>query len=326
MAEREVSAESWAVIGIESVVGVVGEELAIDGEDGGLADEADEHSVGVDNGECPGVGAVEGLDDGVHAVLGAEEGLWLCHELRYAELGEQFGTKDEMAYVVEVHDADELHLAVDDGEDVVLAGGYLAGYVAECHVGVEDFVVVLYDAVYVDEGEDAAVGVVGEELSALCEAHGVDAVGFEDLDGEVCADGDHHEGQEEVVASGELGDEEDAGEGGVHDSAHESAHAEHGEVVLADLDAEDVVGVPQSCEDEACDAAEEQGGGEDSAASAAAVGGRGGEDLGEDDECQVYEEETCVSCKEGAVHGCVPVGGALAVHEEFDEFVSFAVE
>lgn len=231
-----------------------------------------------------------------------------------------------MTDIVEVDDAYELHLAVDDGEDVVLAGCYLAGYVAEGHVGVEDPVVVLYDAVYADEGEYAAVGMVGEELSALCESHGIDAVGLEDLDGEVCADGNHHEGEEEVVASGKLGDEEYAGEGGVHDAAHEAAHAEHGKVVLADLDAEDVVCVPESCEDEACDTAEEQGGGEDSAASAAAVGGCGGEDLGEDDECEVYEEALCVTGKEGAVHGGVPVGWALAVHEEFDEFVSFTVE
>ena len=163
-----------------------------------------------------------------------------------------------MAYVIQIDDSYELHLPVDDGEYVILAGCYLAGYVSECHFGIQYLVVMLYYTVDTDKGKDAAICVVCEQLSALCESHSVDAVGFEEPDGKVCPYRNHHKGEEQVVASCEFGNEEYAGERCVHDAAHQTAHAKHGEVVLAYLDAQDIIDIPHAREDETCNTSQKQ--------------------------------------------------------------------
>lgn len=132
---------------------------------------------------------------------------------------------------------------------------------------------------------------VGEEFAGTGKAHGIDAVGLEGVDGDVAGEADNHEGEEELVAAGELGDEEYAGEGGVEYARHDAGHAEEGEVGEGRGDAEGCPHVPERGEDEAADAAEEEAGGEGAAATAAAVGGRGGEDLDDENEGEIGEEK-----------------------------------
>ena len=111
----------------------------------------------------------------------------------------------------------------------------------------------------------------------------------------------------------------------MHDAAHQSAHAQHGEVALRYVDAKDVVGVPQAAEDESADASEEEAGREDTAAAAATVGGCRGKDL-EDNYQEEIDEQVVAAIEEGTVHRCVPVGLSIAVEQQGDEVVAFTVE
>ena len=97
-----------------------------------------------------------------------------------------------------------------------------------------------------------------EQFAPLCQTHGVDAVRFEEFDGQVCHHGHHHQRHEHAVAACKFGYEEDACQRCVHDTAHQSAHAQHGKVAFGHLYAQDTVDVPQAGEDEAGNATEEQ--------------------------------------------------------------------
>ena len=318
----------WTVpfcTGLTLVVGEVGKHLTIDSQHRALADEADEDAVSIDDGERPGMCAVEGADHHIHRIIHGEQGLGLLHQLRDGEVPVQLCAEDQVADVVEIDGTDELHLFVHHGEDVVLAVGDLRCDVAKVHVGIEHLVIMLYDAVHAHQRQDRLVGVVGEEFASLCKPHRVDAVRFEGFDGEVRACRHYHQGHEEGIAAGQLRDEEDAGQGCVHHAAHQSAHAQHGKVPFGNVDAQHVVHVPKPAKDKAADAAQKQTGREDTAATAAAVGGCRSKDLEDDDEEKI-DEQVVAAIEEGAVHRGIPVGLSVTVEQEGDEVVAFAVE
>ena len=83
-----------------------------------------------------------------------------------------------------------------------------------------------------------------EEFSTLCQTHSVDAMRFEEFDGQVRHHGHHHQGHKHSVATGEFGNEEDTRQRRVHHTAHQSTHAQHGKVALRHLYAKDTIYVP----------------------------------------------------------------------------------
>ena len=117
-------------------------------------------------------------------------------------------------------------------------------------------VVMLDDAVHLHQRKDGVVGVMREQLTPLCQTHGIDAVRLEGLDGEVGPHGHDHQGQEQGISSRELGNEEDAGERRVHDTTHQSAHAQHGKIALRDVHAQKGILIPEVAEDKAADTAQ----------------------------------------------------------------------
>ena len=153
-------------------------------------------------------------------------------------------------------------------------------HLPQFHVRVHPLIVAIYHGVETHQRQHGMVSMVSHQLALTRQSHAIDAVRLEDVDGEVGADGDNHERHEEVVAAGNLGNEEDAGQGGMHHARHHAGHAQQGEVLLGHIDT-DIVDVPQSCKEESGEAADEQRGCEGTAATAAAIGGRGGKDLGE---------------------------------------------
>ena len=165
---------------------------------------------------------------------------------------------------------------------------------------------------------------VRQEFALLGQTHGVEAVGLEGADGDVGADGGDHERQEKVVAAGQLGDEEDARQGGVHDGGHGASHAHEGEILFGQVDrqAEEVEDVR---EEEARDAADVEARGEDATATAAAVGGRRGEDFREEDEAEEDDDApiAILHAEEGAL---VHEVDKVAIEQGLDRVVALAVE
>ena len=299
--------------------------MAIDREDCALADEAHEDAFLIHNGKRPGSCSVEDGDDDIHRIIHGELGFGLLHELRHSEVSVQFCAENEVPDIVQINGSDELHLLVNDGEDVVLAVRDLRGDIAQVHVRVEDVVVMLYDAIHAHEGQDALVRVVGQQFASLRKPHRINAMGLEILDCEIRACSHYHERHEKCVTSRQFGDEEDACQGCVHHAAHQSAHAQHGEVPFRNVDAQHVVHVPKPAENEATDAAQKQTRREDTAAASASVGRRRGKHL-EDDYKKEVDEQVVRAIEERPIHRSIPVGLSVAVKQKGDEVVSFAVE
>ena len=110
-----------------------------------------------------------------------------------------------MSDVIEVHGADELHLAVYDGEDVVLAVADLRSHVAKRHVWIKYTVVVLNHAVHTHQSEYGMVGVMCQKFASLRQSHCIYAVWLESLNGEIRANGHNHQWHEQAVAASQLG-------------------------------------------------------------------------------------------------------------------------
>ena len=181
------------------------------------------------------------------------------------------------------------------------------------------------DTIHTHQGEDGLVGVVRQEFASLGQSHGVDAMRLEVLDGEIRAYGHYHQRHEESIAASQFGNEEDTRKRGMHDTAHQAAHAQHGEVALWDVDTEDVIRIPYPAEDEAADTTEEKAGGEDTTTTAAAIGGCRGEDLEEDYQGKI-DKQMVAAIEEGAVHRSVPISLPVAIEQKGDEVVAFTVK
>ena len=191
----------------------------------------------VEHGQPVGLGALEGFHHLVHGRVVIEDGVGLGHQLRGREVVVQFGAEHDVAYLQDVDFAQQEAGGVGHGQHRTACAADLVDHLAQFHVGVDGLIVAVDDRVEAHQGEHGVVGMVGDQLSLPGQSHTVDAVWLEDDDGQVTGDGDNHQRHEHVVAAGNLGNEEDARQRGVHDAGHDAGHAQQGEVLLGHVDA-----------------------------------------------------------------------------------------
>ena len=298
------------------------EDFTVGVEDFGLGDEA-EVAVVLEDGEVPCPGFLEFAHDAVHGVVDVDEGGGGGHVVADVGGGVHVGVEHYFADVVEGDDAEEVVVAVEDGEEVAGGAGDDFDEVAKGVVDVDGEEVGFDDFVEFHEGEDGLVLVVGEEVAFLGETTGVDGVGFHAAARDVAEDGGEHEGEEEGVAAGDFRDEEHGGEGGFHDASHDASHAGQDKVTLGE--GVDAAEVDEGGEEVAGDAAGEEAGGEDATDAAAAVGEGGGAYFDEEEAGDEEEEDPGVVAEVEEV-GVVEYVGGLACHEGVEGGVSLAVE
>ena len=291
----------------------------------GTGDETLQGAFNIDNWDVAGIGVLELPHDVDHRLARRHPRWRRRHDIAGGEAVVEFGAEHDVAHAGDVDLTQQVVGGVDDGNEIAAALADDVDEAAERHVGIDSGILAFDDAVEVHEREHGVVDVVGEQLAFACQSDGIDAMGLEQADSDDGHDAHDDQGNEELIATGDLGNEEDAGEGGVHDACHDACHAEQGEVLLGDDGAEGLQ-VPQSGEEESAEAADEQRGCERSADTATAVGGRGGDRLGEDDECDVPEQHLAVAIEQRVVQHLVPVGLALAVEQDVQCTVAFAVE
>ena len=183
----------------------------------------------------------------------------------------------------------------------------------------------LDDTVHAHQGEDGLVGMVCQEFASLCQTHGVDAMRLEGLDGEIGTYSHYHQRHEEGIATSQFRNEENTRERGVHDTAHQATHAQHGKVALWDVDSEDVVGVPYPTENETADTTEEKAGSEDTTTTASTISSCRGKDL-ENDNQEKIDKQVVATIEEGAVHRSIPISLSVTIEQKGDEVVSFAIK
>ena len=279
----------------------------------------------VDDGQPVGLGTLEGAHDLGHGRRVAQGGGRIGHELRGGEVVVEFGAEHDVADFDDVDFAQQQAGSIGDGQHTVARARYLMDYLAQLHVGGDGLIVAVDDGVEAHERQHGMVGMVGDKLALASQPESVDAVGFEDVDGQVAGHGDNHERHEEIVAAGNLGYEENARQRGMHDARHDTRHAQQREVLLRDVDTH-LVHVPQPRKEEPREAADEERGGKRAATAAAAVGGAGGEDLGEQHEGDVQNQVFGMAIEQGTAQHLVPVGLSLAVEQQVDAVVALAVE
>ena len=133
-------------------------------------------------------------------------------------------------------------------------------------------VVAFDDRIEIHQRQHRMVGMMGEQLTLLSQACPIDAMRFEDDDGQVGADGDNHQGDEQTVTARQFCDEEHARQGGMHHPRHHPSHAHEGEILLGDIHPY-LMNVPQTGEEKAREAAHEEAWCKSTATTAAAIGG-----------------------------------------------------
>ena len=260
-----------------------------------------------------------------HRVARGEHGRHRRHHLADLEAPVELGSEHDVAYACNVDLANEVARSVGDGNKV---GAALADDVhqsAQRHVGIDGGVLVLDDAVEAHQREHRLVGVVGDELAFAGQPDGVDAVGLEEADDDDRRHADDDERYEHLVAAGDLGNEEDARERSVHHAGHDARHAEQGEVLFGNV-GPDLMDVPEAREEESAESADEERGCKRSADAASAVGGRSGDDLGQQHQGDVPEQHVALTVEERVVEQGSPVGLAVAVEQDVQCAVAFAVE
>ena len=144
-------------------------------------------------------------------------------------------------------------------------------------------------------------------------------------DGQVGADGNDHQRQEEVVAARQLGDEEDARQRGVHHTAHHARHTHEGKILLRQ-ERSRVKLIAEVGKDKTRDAPQIERGGKDTAATASAIGRAGSKDLEEDDQHQVEQQQVAVTVEQGVIHHRVPLVIAHPVQQQFYRIIAFAIK
>ena len=205
-----------------------------------------------------------------------------------------------------------------------MGAGHGVYHLAEGHVCGDGYEVGLYEVADLEEGEDGLVLLVRHEVSLPGEALGVEGVVLENADGAVAEGGDDEQWQEEFVAAGHLGGEEDAHQWRVHDSGHDSGHAEQGEVLAAQFHAEGEQ-IADVGEEIAGEGADEQRRGKGAANPSGSVGGGGGEALAEDDGADKGHQEPCrasVDVEKGAGDD----GAGISRQQLVDGVVALAVQ
>lgn len=299
------------------------EHTAIGGENLAFAHKAHIAAV-VHHGQIPCAGIVEDLHHTVHAHGGVDAGGRDGHEFAHIHLAIQVGAEHYVAYLVEHHHAFEHAVGIDHRKEIAAAFGYGVDHILERHLGAHGEEIGLDHVVDLQQGEHGFVLVVGDELSALGQTHGVDAVWLENLDGAVGYGTDYEQRQKEVVAAGELGGEEDGHQWRVHDAAHDTRHAYEGEVFGAEHGVE-AHHIGHESEEKARHAAHIKGGREGAAHTTGAIGGGGGESLGEYNDGDEQDQKPCLAAL-GVEDGAVEYGRRVAVEQARDGAVAFAVE
>ena len=277
------------------------------------------------HGQVVGARLVKRPHDALHGVGSGKRGRRQGHELAYREAMVELGTKDDVAHLRQVDLSQEVVVVVGHGQVVVAIATDGEHQFAHLHIGPHGGIVALDDAVHAHQGQDRVVRMVGEQFALAGQSERIDAMAHEDGDREVGTHGHDDERDEEAIATRQFGDEEDARQGGVHDSRHHTRHAIEREVLLGHIDAELIL-IPKAREEEAKGSADEERGGKGTTTTTRAIGGTRGEDLRDDHQGHIEDEILALAREERLLHDGIPVGLGLALDEDGQGVVALAIE
>ena len=232
-------------------------------------------------------------------------------------------SEHDVADVVQQDNTEQHTPFIDYREDISSTFGNHFHHIAQCHLRRNDLKLLLDDAVHAEQGQDSLVLVVGQQFALLRQTHGVDAVGLEHQDGDVGADRDDHQRQEEVISTRQLGNQEDTGQGGVHDTGHDTGHTQEGKVLLRAVHREGKI-VGGMGKYESGDTTQVQAGCKNTTTPATGIGRTGGEDLGQQDEREEHDH-TPIGVVQVVEETLVHDVGVLPIQQGPNGIVPFAI-
>ena len=144
----------------------------------------------------------------------------------------KFLSEHDVAYIVQLHHAQEIALSIGDREDVSLRIGYGTYHLPQIHLRMHHVEVLLYHAVHFHQRKYSLIFMMREQLTLLSQSHRVDAMRLKEEDGQVRHHRDNHQGQEKIIPTCEFCNEKYTRERGVHHTAHQASHAHKGKVFL----------------------------------------------------------------------------------------------
>ena len=129
---------------------------------------------------------------------------------------------------------------------------------------------------------------------------------------EIGTDADNHQRHEHTIATRQFCDEENTRQRRMHYPRHHTRHTQQGKVLLRHIDAY-LVDVPQTREQETCEAADEQRGSERTAAAATTICGRGSKHLGEQHQCDIRYQQYTIASPHRIVKYLIPINFRFSV-------------
>ena len=241
----------------------------------------------------------------------------------------QLLTEHDVADIVEHHNAQQGTSTIHHGEHVSARLGNDLHHGTQIHIGLHLLEIGFHHALDVHQGKHRLVLVMGEQLPFLGQTHGVDAMRFEDLDGEIGAYRHHHQRKEEAVSTRKFGNEEHPRKRCVHDARHHSRHAHQGKILFGQIVRHNrckAIAIAEMRKDKPRDTSQEQAWSKGTPASATAIGSRSGKHLEQDNERQIEQQESTVSVEDGVVHHRIPFRIVGSVQEQGDGIVPFTVK
>ena len=175
----------------------------------------------------------------------------------------------------------ETALRINDRQHGGVRVGHHRGQFAQRGVDLHLRILVADQVLHVHERQDGLVVVVREQVATLRDTFRINGIFLEEADGTERHGRSQDQRDQQLVAAGNLGDEEDGRHRRLHHAGHQRRHAHEGEILLRHAETQVV---ETTSEDETEDGAHEQRRTEGTADAPAGVGRRHREHLQEEDQ------------------------------------------
>ena len=153
-----------------------------------------------------------------------------------------------------------------------------------------------------------------QQLTFLCQTHGVNAVRFKNDNRQIRADRDYHQRQEQVVPSRKLGNQEHSRKRSVHNATHHSRHAQQGKVLFRQIGSHLKI-IAEMGKNKPGDTPQIQRRRKNTTATTTAIRCARSENLKQDYQYQIQQQQVAVSVEERVIHHRIPLNITCTVEQ-----------
>ena len=210
-----------------------------------------------------------------------------------------------MADIVEIDLAQQRAVGGTDRKVQAFAVGHHLQHVSERHFRVENRASLVDHIVEIHQSNHTLVLMVREQVPLPRQTHGINAVRFDASHRDVAHSRDNHERNQELIAAGQLSNEENPREGGMKHGAHHSGHAVEARIGGGHHQTEGLYPVPHPGKNIAGETSQENRGSKRTTAPASASRSGGRENFDQGNEGNEQQQVVVMSVEKRIVqHRC----------------------